>query len=251
VGEPELSAAVRDRDLTVVEMAGEDQVVGVGPEAVEDVREVAQQDSEVGLGIDVPLGPCLAPAVRARVDPDYLHAAAAHLQRPRLVGEQRRRLELRERSRRGERVAAQRVVVVAQHGVAARKARHEASQLVLRSWPREQVAADADEVGIARRRPLDRALDGLRAARRHTKVEVRKVDDAKPFELGRQPRQADLERPKPNPARLEPAPRDRGKRCEPTGGNEPAGVHVSHWSGVCGVEPGFARAQPNGDGPTR
>ena len=51
VCEAHLSAAVRKRDLAIVEMAREHEVVRAGSEPVNDVRVVAEQDAEIGVGV--------------------------------------------------------------------------------------------------------------------------------------------------------------------------------------------------------
>ena len=96
-------------------------------------------------------------------------------------------------------------------------------QLLLRARSREQVAGDADEIGLPLRDPVDRALDRAHTARRHAEVEVREMRDAQTVELRRQPRQRQLADAQPHPARLEPCvgSRERRERGEPR--DEPDG----------------------------
>jgi hypothetical protein len=65
-------------------------------------------------------------------------------------------------------------------------------QLTLAPRPRQQVARDADEVGLPFRDPLDATLNSAHAARRHAEVEVGEVRDPQAVELGRQPWDPDL-----------------------------------------------------------
>src|SRR5919201_3353875 len=169
--EPEPARAVRDRDLPGMQMAGEDEVERARGNPVDDAGVVAEEDPQVGLRIDEVLRMRAAVPVASRVDADDLDPPAAQLDRPALVGEERRRLELVERRLAGERVAAVAVVVVAEDGVAARQAGDELAQPRLAARAREEVAADADEVGRAGGGPLDRSLDGTRAARGNAEME--------------------------------------------------------------------------------
>ena len=51
VREPELAASVRDADLAAVEMAGEDEVEHAGRHLVDHIREMAEQDAEIGVRV--------------------------------------------------------------------------------------------------------------------------------------------------------------------------------------------------------
>jgi type II secretory pathway pseudopilin PulG len=71
---------------------------------------------------------------------------------------------------------------------------------------------------LPRHDPVDRALDGARAARGDAEVEVREVGDADTVELGREPGHVQVELPQPHPARFEPSvPGDRGGEACGTG----------------------------------
>src|SRR3954453_4698982 len=87
-------SAQRQPDLAVVHVPGKDEIECAGGKEVEDVREVAEQDAEVGAFVDE--APRLrAPLpVRARIDADDLEALAARLERRALVHQQMRRRKL-------------------------------------------------------------------------------------------------------------------------------------------------------------
>ena len=146
VGEPGAPSEPREADLAGVQMAREDELEHARLEPVDHVWEMAEQDAEVGARIREPLGPSLAAPVRPRVDADDLDTAAAQLERPRVVDEQDRFAEVGDGCPFRERIARDREVVVAEDGVAARQPREQLPQPGLGSPPREQVAADEDEV---------------------------------------------------------------------------------------------------------
>ena len=75
--EPELAARVRDRELPVVEVSGEDEVEGTGLDPVDDAREVTEEDAEVGGRVGEPFRPSSPAHVGTRVDADDLDPAAA------------------------------------------------------------------------------------------------------------------------------------------------------------------------------
>src|SRR3954470_13274615 len=77
VGEPDLPARIGDRDLSVVEMAGEDEVEDARLERVDDARVMAEEDPQVGVRVGQRGGPGAAGEVRRRVDADELHTEAA------------------------------------------------------------------------------------------------------------------------------------------------------------------------------
>jgi hypothetical protein len=56
-------------------------------------------------------------------------------------------------------------------------------------------------------------LDRDGAARGQAEVEVRQMDDAEAVELGRKSVERDVDTAQPDPAGLEPAPRERGGRA--------------------------------------
>ena len=140
-------------------MAGEDKVEHAGREPVDDVREVAEQDAQVGSAVDDALRSRQPSAVGTRVDADDLDGAAAELDRPRVVREKRGRLELVQLGRTGERVARRGEVMVPEHRVAARHPRQERAQALFARGPREQVAADQRQVGLPLLDPVGSALD--------------------------------------------------------------------------------------------
>ena len=72
---PNLAPAVGQADLTVVHVAGEDEVERPVGEEIDDPREVGEQDAQVGVGVDALPRPRLAAHVRAGIDPDQLDAA--------------------------------------------------------------------------------------------------------------------------------------------------------------------------------
>ena len=103
--------------------------------------------------------------------------------------------------------------MVAEDGVGGpRQPCEQSAEPLLARTAREQVAAQADQVGLALGRPLHRALDGDPAPRGKAEMEVGQVHDAEAVELGRQPVELDLERAQPDPPGLEPAPGD-GRAC--------------------------------------
>ena len=63
VCQPDLAVPVWDDDLPRVQVTGENEVEDTGLEPVDHVREVAEQDAEVGVGIGEPLGPRRATTV--------------------------------------------------------------------------------------------------------------------------------------------------------------------------------------------
>jgi hypothetical protein len=115
VREPELAASVRNADLARVEMAGEDEVESTCRQLVDHVREMAEQDPKIRVGICKPLGPRLALSIRARVDADDLHPTAPELHRPRFVDQESRRAELDEVAGLRKGVPRDREVVVPEH----------------------------------------------------------------------------------------------------------------------------------------
>src|SRR2546423_542774 len=93
--------------------------------------------------------------VAPRVDADELDLPPSQLDRAALVGEEGGGVQLLERRLLDEGVSAVAVVVVAEDGVAVREARDELPQARLAPRPREEVAAQAHEIGLPRRGPLD------------------------------------------------------------------------------------------------
>ena len=192
---------------------------GAGRQQVDHAREVTEEDA-VGARVDELLRARRSGQVRARIDARDLHAAAPELDRPGVVGEQRGGSEVDKGRRLRERVPADGVVVIAEHRVRARKAHEDAAKALLAARPREQVAADEDEVGPPLGDPVDRPLDRPHTPRGKPEVEVGEVRDAQPVELGRESGQRDPADGEPHPARLVPAPggHARGRPAEEPGG---------------------------------
>jgi translation initiation factor 2 alpha subunit (eIF-2alpha) len=92
--EPELATRIRDRDLPVVHMAGEHELESPGLEAVQDSREVVEQDPEVSVvreRVRVGLRPAPQHALRVCArDPDEV---TTHLYELAFVEQKSRRLE--------------------------------------------------------------------------------------------------------------------------------------------------------------
>src|SRR5204862_3014299 len=148
------------------------------------VREVAEEDPEVGLRVGEPPGLRATPAVRARIDADELHSPSAKLDGGRLVDEQPRGCKVAEADGAGERIARMLDVVVAEDDERpVAELRDDVPQHRLATRPRDEVAGDRDEVGLAARSPLRGMHDGARTARRETEVEVREVDDPQTRQL--------------------------------------------------------------------
>ena len=118
----------RQRDLARVKMPGEDEIEGALRQPVDHVRKVAEQDSQVRLRVGQAHGLREPPAVGARVDADDLHMTSPHLDRPCLVEQQRRRLEIADRRPRGERIVGLGKIVVAEYRVAIRQPRQQLPQ---------------------------------------------------------------------------------------------------------------------------
>ncbi len=108
-----------------------------------------------------------------------------------------------------ERVAAIREVVVPEHD----EARPELAQKPLEerraTTSRDEVAGDADEVGLALRDPGHRVRRGALPPRRDAQMEVGEVRDPQAVERRRDAGELDFEHSLPQPTRLEPAPGER------------------------------------------
>ena len=182
-------------------------------QAVDDPREVAEQDAQVGVRVGELPGPRLAAHVRARVDADELDATAAELERHRLVAEQRAAAEVDLADRLRERVAAVGEVVVAEHGVDRRQPLDQLAQPLRTFGPGEQVAGEHHEVGLPLGDPVDRALDRPHPRRRDAEVEVGEVRDPQPGELRAGARAAATSSSaEPHPGGLVQPPGDAGGR---------------------------------------
>src|SRR6185436_8881218 len=68
VSERDSAARCRDTDLAGMEMPREDQVERVRWHPVDDAREVTEQESKRGVGIDEPIGPRPPGSVRDGID---------------------------------------------------------------------------------------------------------------------------------------------------------------------------------------
>src|SRR5688572_12073558 len=208
--EPDLPPAIGDRDLAVVQVACERELVHAGPHAVEDVRVVAEQDAEVRGGVRSALGIRAARAVSDGIDPHDLHAPALQLELDRLVAKQVSRREVLQPARGGKWVAGLAEVVVAEHGVrAGAEALKQVTELRLPTRVSEQVARHKDEVGLPLLDPRHGSLDRPRAARGDAEVEVREMRDPQAVELGGQPWKLHVERPEAHPTGLEPPPAEQ------------------------------------------
>ena len=107
-------------------------------------------------------------------------------------------------------------VVISEHRIAAvAELLEQRAQQPLAARPRDEVAGDENEVGLARARPFHRAPNGTRAARRETEMEVREVHDPQAGELRLEPRDRQVDPREPDPTGLEPTP------------GEPAGCEAS------------------------
>ena len=232
--EAKLAARIRHGDLTVVHVTREHEIERARLDPVERPREVAEQDAQVGVArerVRVDLGP--APQDHARMDACDPDLAAAQLEHDALVPQQDDGVEVAEVRRPRLRVAGDRNVVVAEHGVGRRRqASDELAQTRLTARMRQQVAGDRDEVRLPLGGPVDRSRSTACApARRHAEVEVGEVRDPEAVELRRQPAQLELELAQPQPAGLEPAPPEGGggRRPEKGTGAAPegcrAGIH--------------------------
>ena len=121
---------------------------------VEGAREMAEQDAQVGRRLGERAAALLEP--RARIDPGELDAPATLLDGDRRVEQHRAVLEPAELDRPRERVARDRVVVVAEHDVGMRQAARGAR------------AAAAPRRGRESRSPVTQTRSGCRSATQST-----------------------------------------------------------------------------------
>jgi hypothetical protein len=229
--EPQLAAGEGKHDLPRVQVAGEDEIEDTGRDTPHDAGEVAKEDAEVRVGLDELLGVRLAPRVLARVDPDQLDPHSLELHLDRVVSKQRHAFHLLEDGsvdplREG--IAAVRKVVVPENDEAASEPLEELSQERHAPPAGDEVAGDADEVRPPLRDPRYRGLARVLTARGHAQVEVGEMRDPEPVELTRKPVEHDLEHALPQPARLEPPPRERRERedadCDREPDQQPGGL---------------------------
>src|SRR5918994_5003401 len=108
-------APQRKRDLTVVHVAGEDEVERSRRQEVEHVREVTEQDAEVRIVVLELPRPGAPLAIRARVDSDDLHAPITKLDGLALVDQEPCGAQLAQLPSVGERIAGVLDVVIPKH----------------------------------------------------------------------------------------------------------------------------------------
>ena len=146
--EAQLAARRRDADLPAVEVAGENDVELTRPQRLHRVREVDEQDAEVGLGIGEP---AVKLAMPQWVPAGHLHFPAAHVKYLGLVIEQHRGGDAAQVGRAAERVAGRRDIVISEHRVGP-EAGPEPGELALEhaqpAAAADEVAGDGDEIEI-------------------------------------------------------------------------------------------------------
>ena len=185
MSQAKLPARERKRDLTVVHMAGEHEVERVTRQTVKNRGKVAEEDTEIGVGIRETPGRRLSPAEASWIDAHQLDMAPAELERLRLVHEEARRREVGEAGGAREGIPAVLDVVIAEDHVAPLESKQQLAEQRLTARPGDEVSRDDSEVRRERHRPLDRALGRHVAAGRDAEVKVGQMDDAQPVQLGR------------------------------------------------------------------
>ena len=161
VREAQLASRIRDDDLAGVQVAGEDEVEHTG-DALDDPGEVAEQDSERRVPVGQFLGRRPARRVRLRVDTHDLDAPAAELDVDSGVAEEHdlgQRLDRRGIDPLREGIAAVIKVVVAEDDVAAAENPEKPLEISHARAARDEVARDADEIGLALEHPVDGVED--------------------------------------------------------------------------------------------
>jgi hypothetical protein len=180
VREAEPPARIRNDDLPPVEVPGEDEVKDSRNPA-DDAREVAEQDAQIGAGVDEVLRTRASVGVHLWIYTHDLDAPSSELQLDALIAQERDTLDssdcgwidaLRER------VAAVGEVVVPEHDVALPEPGQEALELRDSRPARHEIAGDAHEVGLALDDPLDGIGDSLSASTGHAEVQIRQMRDA-------------------------------------------------------------------------
>src|SRR3954453_16946597 len=235
MGEADLPAGDRQRDLAVVHVPGEDEVEVARLELVEDARVVAEQDREVGLSCEVVrIEPRPAANDEPRVGSGDPHAPSPELEQTAFVTEQRGRLELPQVGPAGLRVPAERDVVVAEdRKYRLREDPHEPSEHRLSPRMGEEIAADGDDVRLPLPCPHGRLPGGADARRRHAEVGGWEVRDPQAVQLGRQVRQLELELTEPHPPGFDQAPPearcDRPAELSQTSSRSSAGRGSTMW----------------------
>ena len=111
-----------------------------------------------------------------------------------------------------ERVAGERDVVIAENDVRVPEPLEQQMQDRLAARARQKVAGEADQVGTTLLDPAHSELDRPASAGRDAEMEVRKMGDPQPVELGRQSGQRDFEHTKAHPTRFEPCVREPDRR---------------------------------------
>ena len=206
MGERQPSTGERQADLTRVQMPREDQVEGACRHAVGDAREVTEEQAQRRVGIASGVRSCSAIAICLRVDPDEGDDHAANRDGLGLVPQEPCLLQVAELGCPRERVARHRDIVVPEHDIWALEAGEELPEARFSPRMRDEVARDADEVGLPRRDPVH----GPRARRvstreRRPEVEVREMRDPYPVESRRESLDRHLEDARAEPSGLEPA----------------------------------------------
>jgi hypothetical protein len=232
VGEPQSPARIGDGDLSRVQVAREDEVERPGLESVDHLREVAEQDAQVGAAIGEALRTGLTGAIRPRVDPDDLDSATAQLECHGIVGEEPRGSELGDVDALCEGILGDRVIVISQHREAVREPGEQLTETSLTPSPREQIAADQRQVRLPLLDPINGVLDGAQPTGGQTQVEVGEMRQAQPVQLRREAREANLPRLQPNPTSLEPTPGGQACGSERGGARNDRSDQTSSFSSI-------------------
>src|SRR5918992_2903486 len=225
----------READLAAVKMSGEDELERSRLEPRHGVREVREQDAQVGIRLDETLGPARLPV--PRIGADDLHEGALVREGHRRVLEESSPLRLDSRcvGRRVEGITARLDVVIPQDRADA-MARAQPSERIpqpgFTSLPRQQIAGDGHEVVGVLLGPADRLLDRHAVQRERAEVQIREVEDRETVQLRRKLLQEYLDAPALDPLRLEQPPDCADpRRCEerlPVSARE---EHLSRWRG--------------------
>ena len=128
---------------------GEDEVERTGRQKVEHVREVAEEDAQLGGLVDELPRTRRPLPVSARIDADELHAMPAKLDRLAFVDEQACRGEIVEARSARERIAAVLDVVIAEHDEGPAKTLDDLAERRLATRSRDEVPRDHDELGAS------------------------------------------------------------------------------------------------------
>jgi hypothetical protein len=175
-------ARVRNYDLPRMEVPGEDDVKDTRNPA-DDPREVAEQDAQIGAGVDEVLRTRASVGVRPGIDTDDLNAPSSELELDALVAQEGDTLERIDCGRIDalrERIAAVGEVVVAEYDVAAADVGEKACELAHARTPRHEVAGDENEIRPALASPDDRIFGRASTARPDPEMEIGEMHDADP-----------------------------------------------------------------------